>query len=123
MKYTENRSGKAMTILEPDIRFWCQRYWIPGYEIEDLQQECRLSLWKGLDKYSHLNGALVRTWGNTVIKTRLKELLRNSNYDCRAVSHFSFNDNIEHSECIGDLGDLLDILDENDMTLEDFYKF
>lgn len=82
-----NYSNNALQDLEHDISYWCSRYYVPGYEVEDLEQECRMSLWKAFPKFNTDKGVYVRTWANHVIKNRLRELLRNSYYDCRSVGH------------------------------------
>jgi RNA polymerase sigma factor (sigma-70 family) len=114
-----NYSELAMEIMEHDINYWCSRYWIPGYDKEDLEQECRLALWKAVQKFKTDQGVYLRTWANMVIKNRLKELLRASHYDCRAVSHQVFKqiDNIYAPDF--DLEGVLSILLENNMTLDD----
>lgn len=115
-----NYSLNALEDLEHDIDYWCSRYWIPGYEKEDLKQECRMSIWKAYDgKYNHLRGTQLRTWSNMVIKNRLKELLRNSYYDCRSISHKLVH---EIDTCIApdeDIEAVLSILIENHLTLDD----
>jgi len=114
-----NYSNRALDDLEHDISYWCSRYWIPGYEKEDLEQECRMAIWKAYNKYNTLQGTALRTWSNMVVKNRLRELLRNSYYDCRSIGHKLVHelDNIAVED--EDLDCVLSILIENDMTLDD----
>jgi len=66
----------AMQQLEKKIVCEASSYNIFSYTSEDLAQELRLQLWKGLDSFDPKNGAKLETWANTVIKRRLYELNR-----------------------------------------------
>lgn len=125
MEYNEGLySELALKLIEGDIRWVARQYSVPGYDLDDLQQELRLIIWAGLTKY---NPALVsfRTWANVVMRNRLRELLRNSLYDCRKVAHFSYQvkDINNFYEELGDLNNLLDKLHENGMTFSEIMDF
>lgn len=86
MNYDErNLSERALSDMEDDISFQCTRYHIPGYDYDDLKQECRLRLWQQLcnDKFNVYLGPKFRTWGNFVIKNHLNNLLRGVSRDER----------------------------------------
>ena len=114
-------SERALTNLEPSIHFWCQRYYIKGYEIEDLEQEIRLHLWKKLRNFDHNNGVLIYTWGNQVIKNRLKDLLRHENRKKRRHndSLYEINQNFCREEL--DYERMYDLMEEKGLKFEDFF--
>lgn len=69
-------SELALKLLEDDISFIASRYYIHGYDKEDLEQELRLILWNKIKYFNHLQGTMLRTWACKVMKNRLRSLLR-----------------------------------------------
>lgn len=143
-----NYSNRALDDLEHDISYWCSRYWIPGYEKEDLEQECRMAIWKAYNKFNTLQGTALRSWSNMVVKNKLRHLLRHSYDHKRAISHnsqpyveydtdalegndiqiekkstYSLENDERYNASINDLDTLLTILMENSMTLDDYFDF
>lgn len=110
----------AMKLLEGDISYVCSRYHIPGYDQEDLKQELRLLLWQKIPYFDHTRGILMRTWANTLMRNRLKNILR----DSLAQKRWNGGDLPileELQQEMGDFDNILDILEKNSMTLDDFF--
>jgi RNA polymerase sigma factor (sigma-70 family) len=76
----------SIKLLEGDISYLCSLYNIRGYEQEDLQQECRIKIWKNLHQYDVDYGTSFRTWSSKVIRNQLRDLLKYSFYDKRRIS-------------------------------------
>lgn len=114
-------SERALANLEPSVHFWCQRYYIKGYELEDLEQEVRLHLWRKLRNFDPNNGVLIYTWGNWVIKNRLKDLLKHENRKKRRHddSFYELNQNICKDEI--DYERMYDLMEEKGLKFEDFF--
>lgn len=66
----------AMQELENKVVCEASSYKIFGYTSEDLAQELRLTLWKGLNTFDSEKNVKLKTWANIVIKRRLYELNR-----------------------------------------------
>jgi RNA polymerase sigma factor (sigma-70 family) len=113
----------AMTVLEHDIDWIASRYWIPGYELDDLKQELRLELWKKIKMFDHTKEIRLRTWANTVMRNHMRRLLRDANAkkrggDCEMVDF----DYIVQKD-LGNPDDFIDFLDkihELGLDLDDF---
>lgn len=112
-----------MMILDHDIKFWCSRYYIPGYDQEDLEQECRLKLWQSINKFDPHQGVLVRTWAQNVIKNTLKDLLKKQTRQKRGggVSEVPLEvvTNIISVEFSSELEEILDELSKKGKKIED----
>lgn len=117
----------SMKLLEGDIHFLSSRYYIPGYDQEDLKQELRLLMWQKIPMFDHTKGILLRTWANTLIRNRLKNMLRDNTRKKRwngetlpIIDDFSlfYGRDIEYQH---HFENLLDLLHENGMTIEDFF--
>lgn len=112
-----NYTDEMLRSLEGDIYFWCSRYHIPGYELEDLQQECRFKLWRKIENYDAQKGILVRTWANTVIKNHLKDLLRKA----MNQKNYVLNHSGEFNEEIAvEISNFEEIFDRMMQELDDF---
>jgi len=113
----------AMTILEHDIDWVASRYFIPGYELDDLKQELRLKLWESIPRFDHTQGTRLRAWANTVMRNHLRRLLRDSSTkkkggDCEMVD-FEYVTKVN----LGNPDDFIDFLDkihELGLELDDF---
>jgi RNA polymerase sigma factor (sigma-70 family) len=124
MNYDEDLySELALTVLEHDIDWIASRYFIPGYELDDLKQELRLELWKKAKKFDHTKNVRLRTWANTVMRNKLRNLLRDATTqkrggDCEMVDF----DRVIRMD-LGNPDDFLEFLDkihELGMDLDDF---
>ncbi len=107
-----------LALCEPSIHYWCRRYWIPGYDFEDLRQESRLHLWKKLDKFDPEQGTVI-TWAKPVIINHLRDLLKQENRKKRSngLPVVSLPDYLE--SIADDLDYLIDFCEENNIRLED----
>ena len=116
-------SERALNDLEPAIQYWCSRFFIKGYDKEDLEQEVRLRLWTKFDKFNPNKKVLVYTWGNQVVQNCLNNLLRDSlrqkrdnGMETAELDEKCLNLN---PECI-DLDALIDEADEKGIDLCEF---
>lgn len=79
MDYDEDVYAElALTVLEHDIDWVASRYWIDGYNKDDLKQELRLKLWESIKMFDHTKEVRLRAWANTVMRNHLRRLLRDS---------------------------------------------
>jgi len=115
-----NYSELAIQIMDHDIDFWCSRYWIPGYEKEDLMQECRMALYKASKKFRTDKGVYLRTWANTVIKNHLRNLLRDANTEKRKGNDKTTQFNDQFCNKTETIEDYIDILLENHIDFVGF---
>ena len=124
MDYDEKLySELAMTVLEHDIDWVASRYWIQGYELDDLKQELRLKLWESIQKYDHTKEIKLRAWANTVMRNHLRRLLRDATTqkkggNCEMVDF----DHLIRMD-LGNPDDFIDFLDkihELGLELDDF---
>ena len=72
---TRAKNELYLIACEPSIHYWCRRYYIPGYDYEDLLQEMRMQIWRKLDRYDPEKATII-TWAKPVIVNKLIELLR-----------------------------------------------
>ena len=124
MKYDINTfSERAMNDLEPLIEFWCHRYNIYGMDNEDVEQEVRLHLWRKLKRFKHDQGTSIYTWGNNVVRNRLRDLFRSGiRENTSKTTIFSKESQRIENYCNDpiEIGDLIDFCDEHSLNLEDF---
>ena len=78
---------RAMELLEPHIISSCFQYQFGNYDINDMAQELRLRLWQQLRNYNPQRASL-RTWGNIVIKNKIKNIKRDSFRHKRLIQYF-----------------------------------
>ena len=117
-------SELAMLVLEHDIDWVASRYWIPGHDLDDLKQELRLELWQKIKMFDHTKGVMLRSWANTVMRNKLRNMLRDATRkkrggDCEMVD---FDHLIRI--VLGNPDDFIDFLDkvhELGMDLDDFF--
>lgn len=113
----------ALRVLEHDIRFWCSRYYVPGYDQEDLEQECRLKLWQQISKFNPKQGVLVRTWAQNVIKNTLKDLLKRQTRQKRGAGQTELSLDLLNGtisvEFSSELDEILDELSKKGKKIED----
>lgn len=113
----------AMSVLEHDIDWIASRYWIPGYDIDDLKQELRLELWRKIKLFDHTKEIKLRSWANTVMRNHMRRLLRDANRkkrggDCEFVDFDKVKwVSIDNSD---GLIEFLDKIHENGFDLDDF---
>lgn len=111
----------AMRLLEGDIQFTARKYWIPGLDREDLEQELRLRLWCQLPYYDHTRAGL-RAWAKKVMSNHAKNLLRDSKREKRGGNCLilPLNEDI-YSDNSLDIEKVLDILHETGKKIEDIF--
>ena len=116
-------SELALMVLEHDIDWVASRYYIPGYDLDDLKQELRLELWRKVKMFDHTKEVRLRTWANTVMRNHLRRLLRDSTRkkrggDCEFIDF----DKVLRID-LGNPDDFIDFLDkihELGLDLDDF---
>lgn len=74
-KYSEGLRLLMLKVLEKDIYWLSRQRRIPGYGIEDTEQELRLVVWEYGHNYNPYR-ASIRTWGNVLLRGKLNKLYR-----------------------------------------------
>lgn len=124
MNYDEHIYAElAMTVLEHDIDWVASRYFVPGYDLDDLKQELRLELWNKIKRFDHTKEIRLRTWANTVMRNHLRRLLRDATTKKRGGEcEFIDFDKVCRMD-LGNSDDFIDFLDkihELGLELDDF---
>lgn len=59
-------------------------YALPGYEVEDVEQELRVVLWQCCEKYNPGKGARFNTYFQQIALNRIRDLIRKADTQARA---------------------------------------
>lgn len=116
-----------MKLLEPDLRFIASRYYVPGQDREDLEQELRITLWLKLPTFDPNRGVSLRTYASQIMRNKLKNMLRDSMAKKRyggeclpLIDDFSefHGKDVESQELFFHI---LDVLNQYGLSVDDFF--
>ena len=79
--YEDTPEEEFMMIMENYIINVSNKYWIEGFDADDVAQELRLHLWKKMHCYDPHKGT-IQTWGYKVITNRARDLFKRTDPLC-----------------------------------------
>lgn len=73
--YEETPEEGFMRNMENYVINCAKRYYVDGYESDDIAQELRMHLWKKLHKYDPTKGK-IETWGRLVLENKARDMYK-----------------------------------------------
>lgn len=82
--YQETPEELFMRNMENYVINCAKRYYIDGYDSDDVAQELRMHLWRQLPKYDPTRGK-IETWGRRVLENKARDLYKKKKLEIDGV--------------------------------------
>jgi RNA polymerase sigma factor (sigma-70 family) len=79
--YEETPEEEFMKAIEGYVIATSNRYWIEGFDADDLAQELRMHLWRKMHLYNPRKGT-IETWAYKVMVNRARDLFKRTDPLC-----------------------------------------
>jgi RNA polymerase sigma factor (sigma-70 family) len=80
--YEDTPEQDFMRAMENYIISTSNKYWIEGFDADDVAQELRMHLWRRIPKYNPTKGT-IETWGYQVVVNRARDLYKKTDPLCK----------------------------------------